>query len=132
MALREEVAAAHEEIGTNGAAPSRGRPVDLVHLARQTFGNADLEREILSMFLRQIRSVRARIGGAGREERRQLAHGLVGAARGVGAFCLASCAADIESGADGPAALERLRGLIDEVCDFVTDMDGIETDSLRS
>lgn len=105
-----------------GPSSLRGRPVDLSHLARQTLGDRDLEQEVLSMFVRQAVSVRARIGEAGGEERRLMAHGLVGAARGVGAFAVAECAREVESGPERSDAVGRLEVCIDEACSFIDEM----------
>ena len=119
MALHEAGEAALGWQEGNGPAPSRSRPIDLVHLARQTLGDSDLEREVLAMFLRQALSVRERIGGASAEERRFMAHGLVGAARGIGAFAVAECAREVETSPDCEEAVGRLRLLIDELQSFI-------------
>ena len=36
---------------------SDGRPIDLVHLSKQTFGERDLESELLRLFDRQSRQI---------------------------------------------------------------------------
>lgn len=102
---------------TSGAA--RARPVDLVHLARQTMGDRELEQEVLALFVQHVLSVRERITGADIKERLLLAHGLKGSARGVGAFAIADCATDIERRPDDGRNLKRLNVLIDEVRDFI-------------
>lgn len=70
--------------GGRGAAP-----IDLVHLARQTFGSVELEREVLSLFVAQTRGLVARIASSRAEERAALVHRLKGSARGVGAVRIA-------------------------------------------
>lgn len=95
------------------------RPVDLVHLARQTMDDRDLEREVLGLFVQQALSVRDSIADASEKERLNLAHGLKGSARGVGAFAVADCAAEIEKQPADNRAVRRLGALIDEVRDFV-------------
>lgn len=102
-----------------GPVPSRGRPIDLVHLARQTMGDRALEQEVLSMFGGQIGSVRKSVAAADPDERRRIAHGLKGSARGVGAFALADCADEMEHAPGNRDVVERLCGLIDEVGDFI-------------
>jgi HPt (histidine-containing phosphotransfer) domain-containing protein len=76
-------------------APAGCEPViDLVHLARQTLGDAALEKEILQLFVTQLRSVEDRLAGADGRDTGFLIHGLKGSARSVGAFPLAdACAA---------------------------------------
>jgi HPt (histidine-containing phosphotransfer) domain-containing protein len=77
------------------AASRTERPVDLAHLARQTMGNADLEREVLRLFVRQTEKVLPRLAEAG-ADRASLAHVLVGSARGVGARRVAVAAQRLE------------------------------------
>jgi HPt (histidine-containing phosphotransfer) domain-containing protein len=75
----------------------KSRPVDLVHLARQTMGNRDLEAEVLRMFVRQaprqLAALRAAQPGAGRGD---AAHSLKGSARAIGAWGVAEAAEAIE------------------------------------
>src|SRR5215212_12029875 len=74
------------------------RVLDLVHLARQTFGDRDLEREVLALFEAQCRRLLPILAGAGREgERSDAAHTLKGAARAVGAWRLAALADELET-----------------------------------
>ena len=100
--------------GTAGA-----RPVDRAHLARQTMGDRELEREVLAMFVHQSLSVRDQIADADARQRVLLAHGLKGSARGIGAFAVADCAAIIENQPDDTRALKKLSTLIEEVRDFI-------------
>jgi HPt (histidine-containing phosphotransfer) domain-containing protein len=119
MLQNEMNAVAFSRPGGEAARTMRGRPIDLAHLARQTMGDRALEQEILGLFVQQTRQVRDRIGGAEPRECRQLAHGLVGSARGVGAFAIADCAAEIEAEPENRTARKRLARLIDEARDFV-------------
>lgn len=105
--------------GGESAGSGRARPVDLAHLARQTMGDRDLEREVLQLFIEQASTVRDQIVNANPRERRFLAHGLKGSARGIGAFPIADCAADIENDPLAKANLTRLSRLVDEVRDFI-------------
>lgn len=105
--------------GGETSGPARARPVDLVHLARQTMGDRALEQEVLALFVQQALMVRDQIVSADNAERLQLAHNLKGSARGIGAFAIADCATEIEKAPDNGHILERLAGLIDEVRDFI-------------
>ena len=89
--------------------PSRRRPIDLVHLARQTCGDRALEADVLGMLSRQLDTLLRRIDGARDEERRQIAHALKGTARNVGAFRLADSAERYESAPRDATALAQLR-----------------------
>lgn len=69
------------------------RPIDLVHLSRQTLGDRALETEILTLFVVQARTLVERIGAADDgQARSDLAHTLKGSARAVGAFRVAEAA----------------------------------------
>ena len=96
--------------------------LDLVHLSRQTLGDASLETELLTLFERQAQQLALRLsepGGAmeGRQ-RAGLAHMLTGSARVIGAFGVARAAeayeAALKSGSEEAAAseLRRLTGAI--------------------
>jgi HPt (histidine-containing phosphotransfer) domain-containing protein len=105
--------------GGEGAAAPRARPVDLAHLARQTLGDRGLEQEVLKLFLHQAITARDQIADADSKERLRLAHNLKGSARGVGAFAIADCVAEIETRPDDKRLLARLSALIDEASDFI-------------
>ncbi|MDR3493483.1 MAG: Hpt domain-containing protein [Ancalomicrobiaceae bacterium] len=97
------------------AAPGlRRRPIDLVHLARQTHGNRELETEILALFLRQSPQQFARIAAATTPEARfEAAHQLKGSARAIGAWTVADWAERLEAGPlpDPAPNDDRLAGL---------------------
>lgn len=105
--------------GGEKCVPSKSRPIDLVHLARQTCGDRDVEEAVLAMFMHQLAEVGDRLEKTRSIERQELAHGLIGAARGVGAFGIANCAEAIEDAPDDSEALVRLADEIIEVKDFV-------------
>ncbi|MCM5559506.1 Hpt domain-containing protein [Pleomorphomonas sp. JP5] len=97
-----------------------GSPIDLRHLAEQTFGNAELEAEVLRLFLKQSRDCLDRLSAtpdAG------IAHLLLGSARGIGARAVAEAASALESallrGSDGGADLVRLREAVAAATAFV-------------
>lgn len=117
--MRENNGVAFSMPGGEHCEAAASRPVDLVHLARQTMGDRDLEQEVLALFVQQILGVRDRIADADTRERLLLAHGLKGSARGVGAFAIADCAAAIEQHPEEKANLKRLKGLIEDVRQFV-------------
>ncbi|BAU93555.1 Hpt domain-containing protein [Methylorubrum populi] len=74
--------------------------LDRAHLDAQTFGDADLAREVLSLFEDQCRRLLPALAEAGRpaEARADLAHTLKGAALGVGAMRVAQASAAVEAG----------------------------------
>lgn len=89
--------------------------IDHDHLSRQTFGDADLARELLGLFAEQCRRLVPGIadGALPAAERADLAHTLKGSALGIGAARVADLAASIEDalrqGGEPAAALTDLR-----------------------
>jgi HPt (histidine-containing phosphotransfer) domain-containing protein len=106
-----------------GCAPSFERPIDLVHLARQTLGDRALEREILDLFATQVRAVLARLEAAAvADARLDLAHTLKGSARAVGAWKVAAEAEACEQHAAGLAWQEHfnaLHGAVEEAMEAI-------------
>jgi HPt (histidine-containing phosphotransfer) domain-containing protein len=71
--------------------------IDLDHLARQTGGDQDLERELLALFAQQcVRHLRTIHQAQDTQTRRDAAHTLKGAARAIGAWQVAEAADAIE------------------------------------
>ncbi|RST87969.1 Hpt domain-containing protein [Aquibium carbonis] len=106
--------------GGESCGQSRGRPVDLTHLARQTMGDRDLEREVLALFLNQARIVGDRMDAATLPERVMLAHGLKGSARSIGAFRVADIADAVELDPARNDNLQSLAEALADVRDFVS------------
>jgi HPt (histidine-containing phosphotransfer) domain-containing protein len=82
-------------------APARAEtPIDLVHLARQTLGDRELEAELLALFDRQAARIADRlktpVAGTASAD---LAHKLKGSARAVGANAVAIAADHYEHAA---------------------------------
>jgi len=77
--------------------------IDRAHLARMTFGEQSLARELLELFDRQAVTLLARLreGGA---ETAALAHTLKGSAGGIGAWRVMRAAENCERAAGGSAA----------------------------
>jgi len=82
-------------------------------------GDREIEREVLALFVQQAVTAREEIGEAPVHERLRLAHALKGSARGVGAFKIADCLAELEERPEDAAVLKLLSGLIDEVRNFI-------------
>ena len=96
------------------AVASFERPIDLVHLARQTLGDRELEREILALFVRQSRTLGSRIAALMTgPECGDLVHTLKGSARAVGAWRVARQAEQVED------AMLRSAKPAGEACDPV-------------
>jgi HPt (histidine-containing phosphotransfer) domain-containing protein len=92
-------------------------PIDLAHLRRMTLGDAGLEREVLTMFLKQAGHLLDRLAGLP-SDAGALAHTLKGSARAIGAFGVADRASAVEdtirSGSDAGQALAALDAAVSE------------------
>lgn len=85
--------------------PSRMPTVDLTRLEAQTAGDADLQREVLGLFLEALPDLAGRLRAGLPPERRALAHQILGTARALGADEVARQAAAVEAGTGDVAAL---------------------------
>jgi HPt (histidine-containing phosphotransfer) domain-containing protein len=105
FAAREDRGA---EFVSNAGAAERLTIIDLVHLSRQTLGDAALESELLTLFKNQAQQFAKRLAGPsphGDEKwRADLAHTLKGSARAVGAFRVARAAENYETAIRSRAA----------------------------
>ena len=103
------------------------RPIDLVHLARVTFGERSLEREVLQLFDRQAATLMERIQAAAAEDIPALAHTLKGSARAIGALAVARAAEMVEfmdpaTEPDLRRPIAVLRGRVEETRAFIADL----------
>ncbi|MFC5585926.1 Hpt domain-containing protein [Nitratireductor kimnyeongensis] len=105
-----------------GHAATGPAPFNLAHLARQTMGDRKLALEVLGMFQTQTGDMRERMLSSDLQSRREIAHALVGSARGVGAEAIASCAAVIEKNPDDDNSVRQLSKLIDEASEFISQL----------
>lgn len=81
-------------------------PVDRAHLYRMTLGDRTLEREVLSLFDRQIELLIARMDPSVPARVAGLAHTLNGSAVGIGAWRVAGAAEALERAVREGSALE--------------------------
>ncbi|NJR14195.1 MAG: Hpt domain-containing protein [Phyllobacteriaceae bacterium] len=100
--------------------PSRGRPVDLVHLARQSSGDKGLETEILNLFRQQLGLCMDQLRQTTGRERKILAHTIKGSAKAVGAFGLARVASQIEEAPQDDALVAMLGEEVVRIRDFIS------------
>jgi HPt (histidine-containing phosphotransfer) domain-containing protein len=124
-------------IAPGGTAPARDLmadripPIDLIHLARQTHGDRDLETELLGLFRRQAGQIMDRLSadlpGDAIPWRADLAHTLKGSARAIGAVRVAIKAEIYEVQArdgkpDLTPALAALRRAVDDACRAICEL----------
>jgi HPt (histidine-containing phosphotransfer) domain-containing protein len=79
----------------NGETPALA-VLDIVHLERMTFGDHNLEREVLELFERQAAMLIDRMRRADPKAMAASAHVLKGSARGIGAWTIARVAQALE------------------------------------
>ena len=95
--------------------------LDVQHLSRQTFGDAELEREILALFREQCAKLEPVIAGHSQlPSRVDAAHTLKGGARAVGAVAVASIADEIERALRHHGELAR--GQIEKLSDCIVEI----------
>ncbi len=119
------------KVANSKAAPlirSERRPIDLVHLAKQSLGDPGLEEEILRMFDQVVQIYMLRVGQSrvGDEVLADL-HALKGASRGVGALGIAAMAeaGEAEARKNGLMSEESLFDLgiaVEEVRTFIAQL----------
>jgi HPt (histidine-containing phosphotransfer) domain-containing protein len=99
--------------------PSRARPVDMVHLAKQSSGDKALETEILALFRQQLTLGVDQLRRTSGRERRIIAHTIKGSAKAVGAFGLARAAARLEEDTASVVMLAAVEDEVARVKDFI-------------
>jgi chemotaxis protein histidine kinase CheA len=99
--------------------PSREKPIDLVHLARQTMGDKLLEIEVLQMFARQARNCLQDIGSGNADQIMAGAHRLKGAASAVGAFKVAESAEAFETRHGDASSMAAIGSAVVEAENFI-------------
>ena len=104
------------------------RPIDMVHLSKQTLGDHGLECEVLRLYEQMIQVYYERLE-ASTTQADVLAHlhTIKGASAGVGAWGIAELAkaAEDELRSGAPVNPERIADLeiaVTEVCAFITDI----------
>jgi len=122
-----ELSATASTQGERSRLASAERPIDLVHLARMTFGDRGLEREVLQLFDRQTVFLMERIQSGASQDVPALVHMLKGAARAIGATSVARAAEAVElvdraAESDRRRAIAELRACTEEACAFIADL----------
>ena len=101
-------------------------PLDLAHLARHTFDDRDLQREVLALFETQSAIWMDRLRqAADAGERGEAAHSLKGSARGIGAWQVAELAERLEADngeEDSRVPSQMARGLTRDLEDALAEV----------
>ncbi len=86
--------------------PDHVEPIDRAHLARMTLGDVKLEREVLTLFVKQAANLLPRIARRD-DDLRRLVHTVKGSAQGIGAFAVVEAAICLEQAAIDDCDFER-------------------------
>ena len=93
--------------------------IDGAHLARMTFGDRSLEREVLQLFNRQAGVLVARMRASDAKGTAALVHTLKGSALNIGAHRVVSACIAMEA---DPAAIDHLADAVDEARARIAEM----------
>ena len=101
--------------------------IDRGQLSRMTFGDRNLERELLELFDRQAAMLMVRMRAGGEAAVKPLAHTLKGSASGIGAGGVARAAEAAERAAGAgasecSAAVDRLAQAVEEARALIADL----------
>lgn len=102
-----------------GMSHSGGRPIDLIHLARQTMGDKGLELEVLQMFARAARESMKELAVSEGQVRAAVAHRLKGSAQAVGATVVSKTAEALEENPADAIALAAVAAAVVEAENFI-------------
>ncbi|GKX36007.1 MAG: transcriptional regulator [Rhizobiaceae bacterium MnEN-MB40S] len=104
--------------------PSSGRPIDLVHLARHTMGDKDMEAHMLGLFARQARLCVNQLCGSAikirKADRVRVCHTLKCSATSVGAFGVSKVAESLEHNPNDGGLREALTDAVIDVENFIS------------
>lgn len=125
--IRDDFDVNDDRISCDGS-EAKDSALDWVYLARQTFGDAELEFELLCAFRVQAEVILHRLRGSqpmADWEKADFAHLLKGSARAIGAIRVGSaCEAYEALLADaGPSANDALRDLAEAVAEAIDEID---------
>lgn len=116
-----EAASAPGKIRQKVSAP----PIDMVHLARQSLGDSDLEAEILQMFRCQSKVYLHRYRDAdSSKDRHHAAHTILGSARAIGAWAVADAAKPLDASPDRRVDSALLEEAIGEANSYIDGLIG--------
>ena len=108
--------------------PARHRAIDLVHLAKQTLGDRNLEQEVLRIFQQASNAYLQGIRDAQSHDELKLnLHSLKGASAGIGANGIAEVVRNAEAefretGNVAPESIADIGFAVEEVSVFISDL----------
>lgn len=111
------------------SSPMTLKPVDLVHLSKQSFGSKDLENELLGLFLSHSQQCLIRLRGAEtHQDWANAAHSIKGSARAIGAWAIGEAAEVYEREAEAGTlenkedATREIEALVLKTNEYITSL----------
>ena len=119
MALNKIILEA-PEFGSGRA--SDDRPIDMLHLSKQTSGDSDLENELLTLFAKQVRESLAEMASCEEQERAKMAEDVHNAAESIGAFDVADKAGRVKANPADAASLAAFSNSVVKASSFIASL----------
>ena len=108
------------EFGSGRA--SDDRPIDMLHLSKQTSGDSDLENELLTLFAKQVRECLSEMASCEEEERAKKANEVHNAAESIGAFDVADKAGRVKANPADAASLAAFSNSVVKASSFIASL----------
>lgn len=104
---------------SGGGCPTKRHAINMEHLSRQTMGDKSVEREVLAIFIEQARGCIEELARVNGLACKAIAHRMLGASRGIGAFAVAEAAQALEEDPSSTARIAAVRVAVDEAESFI-------------
>lgn len=101
------------------------RPVDMTHLSKQTSGDRDLERTLLTLFAKNARESLAQMAICDEQTRATIAVEVLSAAEGIGAFDVAEKARCVKETPGDAISLAAFLNSIIKASTFIASLNRI-------
>lgn len=111
------------EFGSGRACDNR--PIDMLHLSKQTSGDSSLENELLTLFAKQVRESLSEMTLCDEEKRAKTAGEVHHAAESIGAFDVAEKANRVMADPADPTSLAAFSNSVVKASTFIASLNRI-------
>ena len=101
------------------------RPIDMLHLSKQTSGDSSLECELLTLFAKQVRENLSEMAICTEKQRAKMAGEVHNAAESIGAFDIAEKAGRVEADPADPISLAAFSNSVVKASTFIASLNRI-------
>ena len=101
------------------------RPIDMLHLSKQTSGDSNLECELLTLFAKQVRESLSEMAICTEKQRAKMAGEVHNAAESIGAFDIAEKAGRVEADPADPISLAAFSNSVVKASTFIASLNRI-------